>query len=176
MINNKDTYLFYLEKDRQALKVGGFKSYFFNDIWKFQRGLRRYEYYLNKSSIFRYWFRFCHERNSRKLGFSIPPNTFGPGLSIAHRGTIVVNGRARIGGNCRIHVCVNIGASAIDSNAVPVLGSNCYIGPGAKLYGKITLGDNVAIGANSVVNKSFDDNCVIAGAPARVISNNKLER
>jgi serine O-acetyltransferase len=71
---------------------------------------------------------------------------------------------------------VNIGASAQNSNAVPVIGDNCYIGPGAKLYGGIILGDNVAIGANSVVNKSFEGDCVIAGVPAKVISNSKLIR
>ena len=47
-----------------------------------------------------------------------------------------------------------------------------YIGPGAKLYGKITIGNNVAIGANAVVNKSFGSNITIAGIPAKIISNN----
>lgn len=44
-----------------------------------------------------------------RLSFSIPINTFGEGLSIAHYGPIVVNDRARVGKNCRIHVGVNIG-------------------------------------------------------------------
>ena len=53
----------------------------------------------------------------------------------------------------------------------PIIGDNCFIGPGAKLFGKIKIGDNVAIGANSVVNKSFQDNVTIAGVPARVVNN-----
>lgn len=113
---------------------------------------------------------------SNLLGFTIPINTCGAGLSIAHVGTIVINGKVRIGENCRIHVCVNIGASAQNSHAVPVIGDNCYIGPGAKLYGDIQLGNNVAIGANAVVNKSFEGNCILAGIPAKVISESKLER
>ncbi len=40
------------------------------------------------------------------------------------------------------------------------------------MYGNIEIGDNVAIGANSVVNKSFDSNITIAGIPAKIISNN----
>ena len=79
---------------------------------------------------------------------------FGPGLSIAHAGTIVVNSNAKIGANCRIHVCVNIGADVTDGSKAPIIGDNCYIGPGAKLFGSIILGNNVGIGANAVVNKS----------------------
>jgi serine acetyltransferase len=105
------------------------------------------------------------------LNFSIPPNAFGPGLSIAHYGTIVVNSNARIGANCRIHVCVNIGADARDGTKAPHIGDNCYIGPGAKIFGAIKIGNHVAIGANAVVNKSFVENNVsLGGIPAKVIS------
>lgn len=176
MIKNKSDYLYFLKKDKESLKVSGLKSYFFNDIWKFQRVLRKHEYYANRNSIFKYWYAYKHKKIGRVLGFTIPINTCGAGLSIAHIGTIVINGKARIGENCRIHVCVNIGAAAQNSHAVPVIGDNCYIGPGAKLYGGITLGDNLAIGANSVVNKSFAGNCVIAGCPAKIISQEKLDR
>ncbi|MFA0116638.1 serine O-acetyltransferase [Vibrio breoganii] len=101
-----------------------------------------------------------------KLSFSIPPNVFGPGLAIVHRGTIVVSGKAKIGEGCRIHVCVNIGTNP-NKEGAPKIGDNCYIGPGAKIYGNVTIGDNVKIGANSVVNKSFfDGNCTLVGIPA----------
>ena len=53
----------------------------------------------------------------------------------------------------------------------PIIGDNCFIGPGAKLFGKIKIGDNVAIGANAVVNKSFGDNVTIAGVPAKIVNN-----
>lgn len=46
-----------------------------------------------------------------------------------------------------------------------------YIGPGAKLFGKIHIGDNVAIGANAVVNKDVPSNVTVAGVPAKIISN-----
>lgn len=86
-----------------------------------------------------------------------------------HPGTVVINGKARIGCNARIHVCVNIGA---EKNGAPVIGDNVYIGPGAKIYGNIEIGDNVKIGANSVVNKSFGNDVLLVGIPA-AIKNNK---
>lgn len=179
MIKNKKDLNHYLEQDKLALNIRGtLKDYLFNEIWTFQKLLRKTEYYnnTNKKILF-YYNKLKLKKLSNSLGFTIPINTCGPGLSIAHVGTIVINGKVRIGKNCRIHVCVNIGAAAESSDSVPVIGDDCYIGPGAKLYGDIRLGNNVAIGANAVVNKSFEsDNCVLAGVPAKVISLKKLER
>ena len=91
-------------------------------------------------------------------------------MRINHYGLLIVNSEARIGEWCDIHQGVNIG-TGIEPNSVPHIGSNVWIGPGAKIYGKIEIGDNTMIGANSVVTKSFvQGNCRIAGAPARVIS------
>lgn len=116
-------------------------------------------------------------RQSVRLGFSIPPNTFGPGLAIVHYGPIVVNGNARIGANCRVHVCVNIGGSGglVDVETArglaPLIGDNVYIGPGATIFGPVRIADRCAIGANAVVNASFDEpGCSIAGVAARLIS------
>ena len=106
---------------------------------------------------------------SLKLGFSIPINVIDQGLSIAHYGTIVISSNCKIGKNCRIHAGVNIGASG-GSKAAPIIGNNVYIGPGAILFGDIRIGDNNTIGANSTVNKSFqENNCVIAGTPAMIV-------
>ena len=57
-----------------------------------------------------------------------------------------------------------------ESGQSPIIGDNCFIGPGAKLFGRISIGNNVAIGANSVVNKSFPDNVTIAGVPAKIVN------
>jgi serine O-acetyltransferase len=100
------------------------------------------------------------------LGFTIPPNTCGPGLALNHWGTIVISPEARIGANARINVCVNIG---IKDGKAPRIGDNSYIGPGAILFGDIALGNNVQIGANAVVNKSFPDDVVLVGVPAKAI-------
>lgn len=48
-----------------------------------------------------------------------------------------------------------------------------YIGPGAILFGDITIADNVSIGANATVNRSFTEpNVVIAGTPAKIVKRN----
>lgn len=149
-----------------------------NYILKFERLLREVEYLSNcKTGCF--WGgvllfkRIKLRRLQLRLGITIPINVFGPGLSIAHYGTIVVSQNAKIGKNCRIHVGVNIGASGGKEDA-PMIGDNCYIGPGAILFGGITIGDNCSIGANSTVNKSFGDNVVIAGTPAKVLKEHSL--
>jgi serine O-acetyltransferase len=109
---------------------------------------------------------------SVKLGFSIPLNVFGPGLSIAHYGTIVVSDAAKVGKNCRIHEGVNIGATN-GSFKAPEIGDNVFIGTGAKIIGDITIADDVAIGANAVVVKSIlEKGVTYGGVPAKKISAN----
>ena len=103
--------------------------------------------------------------------FSDPPNVFGPGLSIAHYGSITVHPRVRVGRNCRLHICVNIGTAAGYSDAVPTLGNDVYIGPGAKIFGPITISDGVVIGANAVINRSVTSpQITVGGVPAVMIS------
>ncbi|CAN2170544.1 CysE Serine acetyltransferase [Candidatus Nanopelagicaceae bacterium] len=144
-----------------------------NEIYTFEVKLRKLEYALNCSGnpiriVYR---RVLFRRISIRLGYSISPNTFGPGLSIAHRGTIVVNGGARIGANCRIHADVNIGTEAGKSDSAPTIGDNCYIGPGAKIFGPIEVGCGTVVGSNAVVNKSFPEgDQTLGGIPAKVIS------
>lgn len=179
MIKSKSDYLFYIKADKEAR--GFDKKYHFGirgeiPVYKFQLLMRKVEYYNNCrfdffSRIYLYILKYKYKRLQIKYGFSIPINTFGPGLYIQHRGTICVNGSARIGMNCRINVDVNIGTNMEKEEEAPIIGDNCFIGPGAKLFGKITIGDNVAIGANSVVNRSFGNNVSIAGVPAKVINN-----
>lgn len=104
-----------------------------------------------------------------KLGYSIPVNVFGPGLSLPHYGTIVVSKNAKVGKNCRLHVGTNIGASAGRPKA-PIIGDNVYIGPGAILFGNITIADNVTVAANATVNRNCEiPNVVLAGTPAKIV-------
>lgn len=120
---------------------------------------------------------FWYRRLSVRLGFSIAPGIFGPGLAIVHHGLLVIDPTTRVGRNCRIHQGVNIGGAAqfVDVSEMhkfsPRIGDNVYIGPGAKLYGPVVIGDNCVIGANAVVTKSFPDaGLTLAGIPAKVIA------
>ena len=181
MINSKEQYIHFLKEDKRALGIVGKSKLPITlnpfeidlEIWRFQRQLRKCEYLqnVNKSNILWKFRKFLAAKQLKKLscilGFTINPNCFREGLRIAHRGTIVVNGRARIGANCIINACVNIGATPGDENAVPVIGNNVYIGPGAKIYGKIYIADGCIIGANAVVNKDcYEPNMLIIGVPA----------
>lgn len=140
------------------------------DQLRFQLRLRKIEYLANCRRwrvVSRTILEVMNHRLALKLGVTVPKNVFGPGLCLVHRGTVVVSPLARVGANCRIHPSSSIG----DYNGAPTLGDNVYIGPGAKLYGPVAIGDNVAIAANAVVNSSFPDNCTIGGIPARILSN-----
>ncbi len=182
MIKSKQDYKYYLEADRIALgKKKKKPMLLFDEIWVFQRLLRKVEYYKNckKSSFYRPYYYYLYLKFhllSLFLGFHIKSNVFGPGLSISHPGTIVVNGNTRVGANCRIHVCTVIGTKAGYGDVTPKIGNNVYIGPGAKIFGDIEIADGIAIGANSVVNKSFTEpNIGIAGVPAKKINDKGSE-
>lgn len=178
MIQSKEMYSHYVELDCIAsgrAKCFSLREWLTNPLWRFQRRLRRQEYLINCRPGWAW--RILKRVNwlllnslGARLGFTIPPNVFGEGLYITHYGTIVVNPKARVGKNCVINVCVNIGQD--DKGGTPTIGDNCFIGPGAKIFGPIVLGDNVKIGANAVVNKSFPEgNCTLVGVPARKVLN-----
>ena len=51
-----------------------------------------------------------------------------------------------------------------------IIGDGLYLATGAKITSEVTLGDNITVGANSVVNKTYiGNNALIAGAPAKYI-------
>ena len=108
------------------------------------------------------------------LGLEIPDEAVvGPGLHLSHPGSIVVHPLVRIGRDCNLSHEVTIGTSARGARpGVPTVGDGVYIGPGAKIFGAIHIGDNVAIGANCVVTRNVPDNAVVVGVPGRVISLN----
>jgi serine O-acetyltransferase len=107
-----------------------------------------------------------------KFGIAIPHETeIGPGLYVGHFGGIVVSSKARIGKNCNISQGVTIGQSYRGTRkGAPILCDNVYVGPGAKIFGNLRIGNNVAIGANCVVTKDVEDNAVVVGIPGKVIS------
>lgn len=178
MISSKNDMILFMKADKIALARERKRPRVDDLVWRFEISLRKCEYYKNcrRHSVIGYlvylFYWLQYERLSVKCGFSIPLNCFDMGLSISHRGSIIVNSGAKIGKNCRIHVGVNIGTQAGYDHVAPKIGDNVYIGPGAKIFGDITIADNVVIGANAVVNKNFlSPNVSIAGIPAKVISN-----
>lgn len=166
--------LYYLDEDRKALGMEMKRPRLVgNEIWKYQRLLRRVEYLENNSAPFLklllLWVKFRKRKWAFKLGYEISSKTFGPGLAIMYRGPIIILDSVRIGANCRIHTCVNIGSTKGTGKGARI-GDNCYIGPGVQIVGPVSIADNVTIGAGAVVTKSFTEpGVVVAGVPAKII-------
>lgn len=143
-------------------------------IWKYIVHMRYIEYHQSKSGWHKiaylyHWYRF--KRLQFKLHFAIYPNTIGPGFRIYHVGNYThVCPNVRIGKNCTMVSGVVFGnkTEAIDNCSVEV-GDNVYLGLDCRILGSVRIGNNVTIGANSVVTKDIPDNAVVVGSPARVI-------
>ena len=187
MIKSKSDLKEYLLADKAALGKTRKRPKFMHDvIWSYQRLMRKCEYYDNcrKDFLGRIYAKFLKMKfvsMNHKLGFSIPLNVFGKGLSIAHYGCLVVNANARIGEYCRIHEGVTIGATSGDyqkggEGSAAQIGDRVFIATGAKIIGRVKIADGVVIGANSVVVKDIDEpNTTWAGVPARKISDKGSE-
>ena len=139
-------------------------------IWKYIILLRKCEYYLNRKCKIRYclyYFRF--KRFGFKLGFSIPLNVVDKGLLIYHLGNLVINANY-IGKNTSIAGTAFFVARGQTSEK-PTLGDNVSIGMNVTFIGGIQIASMIAVGAGSVVTKSFlTENITIAGNPAKVIN------
>lgn len=106
-------------------------------------------------------------------GIELPRSArIGAGLYIGHFGSITISPHAVIGTHCSLSPCITIGMSGHgDRFGVPVIGDFVYIAPGARLFGRIRVGDNVKIGANAVVYRDVPDNAVVALDPGfRILS------
>ena len=94
----------------------------------------------------------------------------GKGTKLGYGGIgVVIHSDAIIGCNCHIGQQVTIGGGNNHYPGVPRLGDNVHIHKGAIVFGGITIGNNVEIGANAVVNKPVPDNAIVAGIPAKIL-------
>ena len=109
-------------------------------------------------------------------GIQIDPLAhIGPGLFFPHEGYIVI-GPVRIGRHCTISQGATLGhgeqgADPADLD-IPVLRDRVWVGPGAVIAGRIDVGSDAVVGANSVVLRDVPPCGGVLGVPARVISHN----
>ncbi|MGQ7853135.1 serine O-acetyltransferase [Pedobacter sp. WC2501] len=140
--------------------------------------LRKAEYYANHTigskikRILKAYHTYQMRRLSYKLGFQIGLNTCGPGLIFYHFGHIIINNKAKIGEGACIYPGVVVGQD--EQGGTPKIGKNCFLGLGSKVFGPITIGDNVTILANSVVLSDVPDNWIVGGIPAKLIKEREL--
>lgn len=130
--------------------------------------LRKAEYAANTGKITRIWYLFRLLRIQTRYGISIPLNVLEEGFEIAHLGSVIINAGSRIGKHAKLHPGVCVGAN---HGMAPKIGDNVYLGPGAKVFGDITLGNDIQVGANAVVTKScLKDGAILVGVPAQDVS------
>ena len=90
-------------------------------------------------------------------------------MVIPHYGTIVVGDDNRCGNYCVLHTSICISGERGGKR----IGDALYASSGCRINKPITLGNNVQICANSVVNKSITDNdIVLGGMPAQIKKTN----
>lgn len=82
---------------------------------------------------------------------------------------IVISHYAKFGKKVRIFQNVTIGNDERDITNAPTIGNHVTIYPGAVIIGKIRIGNDVVIGANSIVINDVPDGSLVVGHKARVI-------
>lgn len=182
MIQTRKDLKFYLCEDG---KRNGYPStglrYFIHRIIGFEnaksyaylRALRHCEYHAGKKSphhrlAYFYWKVRLITLGSR-YHIQIPLNKCGYGLRIMHLsggGGILLNVN-KIGNYCGFNSGVLLGDNGKD--ALPTLGDYVAFAPGAKAFGKITIGNNVFVAPNAVVTKDVPNDCVVGGVPAKIL-------
>lgn len=93
----------------------------------------------------------------------------GKRFRIEHFGDIIISGDTVFGDDVVIRNGVTVGLRRTHERGAPVIGNRVDIGTGAKILGAITIGDDVAVGANAVVLTDVPPNSLAVGVPARII-------
>lgn len=118
--------------------------------------------------------KLCSIANVVMFGIESSPQVkIGGGLFLPHTvGTVL--GAESIGDNATILQGVTLGTAEPDNGFTatlrPVIGNNVTIGAGAKVIGRVTVGDHAKVGANAVVLQDVPAYCIAVGVPARIIS------
>ncbi len=104
-------------------------------------------------------------------GVEIHPSAkIGTGFFIDHGMGVVIGETAEIGDYVTLFQGVTLGGTGKErGKRHPTLGNHVVVGAGAKILGGINIGDNVKVGANSVVLKNVPPNSTVIGVPGRII-------
>jgi serine O-acetyltransferase len=101
-------------------------------------------------------------------GFDVPPSTpIGPGLYVPHPVGTVLSAE-RIGANVTLISSITVGMRG--EGEFPVLEDGVFVGAGARILGRVTVGANAKIGANAVVLSDVPADATAVGVPARVLT------
>lgn len=106
-------------------------------------------------------------------GIDIHPGAeIGREFFIDHGAGVVIGETSKIGDNVTMYQGATLGGTggARGEKRHPTVGDDVVIGAGAKVLGPITIGDQVKIGANSVVTKDVPPDSTVVGVPGTIIA------
>lgn len=99
-----------------------------------------------------------------------PGAHIGNRFFIDHGACVVIGETAIVGDDVTLYHGVTLGGTSWNKGRRhPRIGNGVLIGAGAKVLGAIDIGDNVRIGANSVVVEEVPQNCTVVGIPGKVV-------
>ncbi len=116
--------------------------------------------------------RFISQLSRFLTGIEIHPGAkIGKGFFIDHGMGVVIGETAEIGDNCTMFQGVTLGGTGNHiGKRHPTIGNNAIIGANATLLGPIKIGDNVKVGAETVIiMHDVPSNCTVVGAPGKVV-------
>lgn len=106
-----------------------------------------------------------------------PLAKIGKNFNISHTVGTVIGDGVLIGNGVEVYQNVTLGAKKTKvGSEYPRIGDNVTIYPGSIIIGGVNIGNDVVIGANSVVLSDVPSGCTVVGTPAKIISNNNVLR
>lgn len=94
--------------------------------------------------------------------------TIGPGLRIYHAGPIIINAGSTVGADCILNTGVILGNKETRDD-VPTVGDRVSFGAGACVLGAVHIGNDVKVGAMTLVLDDVPSGTTVVGVPGRVI-------
>ncbi|MBE7022993.1 MAG: serine acetyltransferase [Ruminococcaceae bacterium] len=161
-----DLYRYYGGKKIDFIK----KSQLFG--YRYTKVLRYAHYCKTRNKLLYLFYSFRLNNLQTKYGYQISSSaTIGKGLYIGHFGPLIVNPAAVLGDNVNLAANVVIGQqNRGKKKGAPTIGSRVWIGTGAVVVGKITIGDDVMIAPNAYVNFDVPSNSIVVGNPGVIHS------
>jgi serine O-acetyltransferase len=145
----------------------GFRAVALHRLGNFRMRIKTFALRLPLSVVYWSGFRFVRNHYGIELPYSVK---LGRRVVIEHQGAIVVHGDSVIGDGCILRQGVTLGNRRLNEPFdAPVLGERVNVGAGAKILGKVSIGDGAAIGANSVVLADVPAGRIAIGVPATIL-------
>ena len=115
---------------------------------------------------------FVRKGMEGKTGISLPLHAqLGRAPYFPHNGSFQIARGTEVGDYCVFHQGVTLGtAGHMPHHLPPKIGSRVFVGANASIIGPIQVGDDAVVGSNAVVISDVADRAVMAGNPARQVS------